>query len=170
VHFYQLGIVYQKNKDFEAAEQAYREAARLWEENGLLGGNGAGGAGASWQQLAQICEATGRQAEAEQWYGKALAAFQGAKDQPNAAITLGNLAVLLTQPAWTKPAAWLRNRWLSRRPLTRQQWSYGRPTIFLPTLPASRERAAKLLRTAPRAGRRILLFPAGGSSFGSMSH
>ncbi len=36
-------------------------------------------------------------AEAEQWYGKALAVFQGTEDQPNAARALHNLANLLAK-------------------------------------------------------------------------
>ncbi|MCI5158915.1 MAG: tetratricopeptide repeat protein [Candidatus Electrothrix sp. AUS1_2] len=94
VFWYQLGMVYQDAEQWDAAEQVYRLAARLKEEQGLLGGSN--GAGASWDQLAQVCEATGRKAEAEQWYGKALAAFQGADDRPNAARALSNLASLLT--------------------------------------------------------------------------
>jgi tetratricopeptide (TPR) repeat protein len=93
VAWHQLGMVYQKVKHWEAAEQAYRQAAWLKEEQGLLAGMN--GAGNSWDQLAQVCEATGRQAEAEQWYGKALAAFQAVEDWPNAARTLSNLADLL---------------------------------------------------------------------------
>lgn len=64
-------------------------------EQGLLGGSN--WAGSSWDQLAQLCEATGRQAEAEQWYSKALAARRAADDRPGMAITLSNLAALLAK-------------------------------------------------------------------------
>ncbi|CAK8716275.1 MAG: Tetratricopeptide repeat-containing protein [Candidatus Electronema aureum] len=93
VAWHQLGLIYQKAKSWEEAEQAYRQAARLQEEQGLLGGNN--GAGTSWQQLAIVCDYTGRHAEAEQWFRKALVVFQSAKDQLNAARALNNLAVLL---------------------------------------------------------------------------
>ncbi|MCI5159493.1 MAG: tetratricopeptide repeat protein, partial [Candidatus Electrothrix sp. AUS1_2] len=53
------------------------------------------GADASWQQLAQVCNATGRVVEAEQWYRKALAVRRAADDQSGTARTLSNLADLL---------------------------------------------------------------------------
>ncbi|WP_339136512.1 MAG: tetratricopeptide repeat protein [Candidatus Electrothrix sp. GW3-4] len=93
VFWHQLGLVYQQAKHWEAAEQAYRQAARLKEEQGLLAGNNA--AGGSWGQLALLCKATGRLAEAEQWYSKALTVFQSAEDWPNVSRTLSNLADLL---------------------------------------------------------------------------
>ncbi|MDU9048262.1 MAG: tetratricopeptide repeat protein [Candidatus Electrothrix sp. Rat3] len=93
VLWHQLGVVYQQAKQWEAAEQAYRQAARLKEEQGLLGGNAS--AAGSWDQLAQVCKATGRKAEAEQWFRKALAARRAAEDRPGMAITLSNLADLL---------------------------------------------------------------------------
>ncbi|MGR0481166.1 MAG: tetratricopeptide repeat protein [Candidatus Electronema sp. V4] len=96
--WHQLGIVYQRSEDYKEAEQAYRQAARLWDDQGLLGGMN--GAGASWNQLAQVCMFTGREAEAEQWYRKALMVRRDADDRPGIAITLSNLAILLAnQPA-----------------------------------------------------------------------
>lgn len=93
IAWHNLGLIYQQAKHWEAAEQAYRQAARLKEEQGLLAGSN--GAGESWDQLAQVCYYTGRPAEAEQWYHKALAVFQGAADQPHTAVILNNLADLL---------------------------------------------------------------------------
>ncbi|MCI5197482.1 MAG: tetratricopeptide repeat protein [Candidatus Electrothrix sp. AW5] len=90
---HQLGMVYQDAEQWEAAEQAYRQAARLEEERGLLAGMN--GASTDWNQLAQVCKYTGRKAEAEQWYSKALAAHQAADDRPGIARTLNNLAALL---------------------------------------------------------------------------
>ncbi|MCI5219162.1 MAG: tetratricopeptide repeat protein [Candidatus Electrothrix sp. LOE2] len=90
--WHQLGIVYQQAKQWEAAEQAYRQSARLFEN---LGGGDGINAGASWNQLAVLCKATGRLPEAEQWYGKALVAFKEGKDLATAAHTLNNLADLL---------------------------------------------------------------------------
>ena len=93
VFWHQLGMVYQFAEQWEAAEQAYRQSARMKEEQGLLAGNN--GASASWDQLAQVCTATDRLAEAEQWFSKALAAHQAADDRPGIARTLNNLANLL---------------------------------------------------------------------------
>jgi len=93
ITWHNLGLVYQEAGQREAAEQAYRQAAQLFEEQGLLGGSVS--AGNSWDQLAQICVYTGREAEAEQWFRKALAAFRAADDRPGTARTLGNLAILL---------------------------------------------------------------------------
>ncbi|WYD79371.1 MAG: tetratricopeptide repeat protein [Candidatus Electrothrix gigas] len=93
IAWHNLGLVYQEAGQREAAEQAYRQAAQLFEEQGLLGGNAS--AAGSWQQLAQICAYTGRKAEAEQWFRKALMAFQAVEDRPGTARTLGNLASLL---------------------------------------------------------------------------
>ncbi|MCI5150514.1 MAG: tetratricopeptide repeat protein, partial [Candidatus Electrothrix sp. MAN1_4] len=93
VAWHQLGVVYQQAKQWEAAEQAYRQAARLKEEQGMLGGMN--GAGTDWNQLAQVCKATGRLPEAEQWYGKALKVRRATNDRPGMAITLNNLASLL---------------------------------------------------------------------------
>jgi tetratricopeptide (TPR) repeat protein len=52
-------------------------------------------AAGSFGQLAQICKARGRLAEAEQWFRKALVAVRTAGDQPDLARTLSNLADLL---------------------------------------------------------------------------
>ncbi len=93
IYTHQLGIVYQRGENWEAAEQTYREAARLKEQQGLL--VGINGAGSSWDHLAQVCIATGRLSEAEQWYRKALSIFQDAAYQPGIARTLSNLAALL---------------------------------------------------------------------------
>jgi tetratricopeptide (TPR) repeat protein len=95
VAWHQLGMVYQKAEQWEQAEQAYRQSARLREEQGLLGGMI--GAAGSWDQLAQVCMFTGRKAEAEQWYRKALAARRAADDRPGIARTLSNLADLLVK-------------------------------------------------------------------------
>lgn len=93
VLWHQMGMVYQDAEQWEEAEQAYRQSARLREEQGLLAGNN--GAGASWDQLAQICYYTDRSAEAEQWYSKALAVSRVADDRHGMAITLSNLAYIL---------------------------------------------------------------------------
>jgi tetratricopeptide (TPR) repeat protein len=93
INLYNLGFVYQKAGNKEAAEQAYREAARIEEER--TGEADLIGAAHSWNQLAQICKATGRLQEAEQWYGKALKARRAANDRLGMSITLSNIANLL---------------------------------------------------------------------------
>lgn len=93
IAWHHIGLVHQLKGNWEAAEQAYRQSARLKEEQGLLGG--LNGASASWQQLAQVCFYTGRSREAEQWYRKALNAFKSVQDWPRVAVTLNNLATLL---------------------------------------------------------------------------
>jgi tetratricopeptide (TPR) repeat protein len=95
VFWHQLGIVHHDAENWEAAEQAYRQSARLKEEQGLLGGMN--GAGSSWNQLAQVCEDIGRVAEAEQWFRKALKARQAKEDRPHVAATLSNLASLIAK-------------------------------------------------------------------------
>ena len=49
----------------------------------------------AWNQLAQICEATDRMIEAEQWYSKVLATCQTTDDRQGIARALNNLANLL---------------------------------------------------------------------------
>ncbi|MCI5121155.1 MAG: tetratricopeptide repeat protein, partial [Candidatus Electrothrix sp. AUS4] len=97
VYTHQLGVVYQQAENWKAAEQAYRESARLREDQGLLGGSN--GAGASWNQLAIVCLLTNRLTEAEQWFRKALQTFREGEDKSNIASTLNNLAgVLISDP------------------------------------------------------------------------
>jgi tetratricopeptide (TPR) repeat protein len=86
VAWHKLGMVYQKAKALEASEQNYRKSSQLKEEYSLMTGS---------HQIARICEATGRLAEGEKWYRKALKAFQDEEDRPNSARTLNNLASLL---------------------------------------------------------------------------
>ncbi|MCI5181085.1 MAG: tetratricopeptide repeat protein, partial [Candidatus Electrothrix sp. AW1] len=90
---HQLGIVHQLSGNWKQAEQVYREAAQLIEE--MDGEDRNIQAGRNWQSLAQICAVTGREAEAEQWYRKALAACRAAGDQSGMALILNNLATLL---------------------------------------------------------------------------
>ncbi len=95
IYTHQLGVVYQQKEDWEAAEQAYRQAARLFEEQSLLAGTN--GAASNWGQLAQVCVATERLKEAERWYNKALVACRTVDDRLGVARTLYNLAILLVK-------------------------------------------------------------------------
>ena len=88
--WHNLGMVYEDKENWEAAEQVYRQAAQLREDQGLLaGGNGVA---VTWDHLARVCTGTGRPAEAEQWYRKALAACRAAGDQSGTTRTLNNIA------------------------------------------------------------------------------
>ncbi|MEK8020239.1 MAG: tetratricopeptide repeat protein, partial [Candidatus Parabeggiatoa sp.] len=62
-----LGIVYQEAKQWNAAEQAYREAARIRESQGNLAG-----AAQTWNNLAVVTEDADKPEEAEAWYRKIL--------------------------------------------------------------------------------------------------
>jgi len=91
IYTHQLGIAYQKAQQWEAAEQAYREAARLFESQGDSRMAG------SWNQLAQVTELAGKPAEAETWYRKAIDGSKAAGDTANVSKMLSNLANLLQQ-------------------------------------------------------------------------
>ncbi|MCI5194127.1 MAG: tetratricopeptide repeat protein [Candidatus Electrothrix sp. AU1_5] len=91
--WHQLGQVYQEEKRWAAAEQAYRTAAQLKVDKGLL--EGSNGVCATWDELAQLCFFTDRPVEAERWYCKALKVRRDTGDRPGMAITLSNLALLL---------------------------------------------------------------------------
>lgn len=93
--WHQLGIVYQGGQQWEEAETAYREAARLREAYGML--TGENGATNTWDQLAQVSALRGRPLEAEAWFRKALHARREGGDTVGLVVTLNNLAVLLHQ-------------------------------------------------------------------------
>jgi tetratricopeptide (TPR) repeat protein len=95
---HQLGRTYQEAGEWDAAEQAYRHAAHLFESQGDAN------TGTSWDQLAQVIEAAGRSDEAEAWYRKAITARKQAGDQLGIAKSLGNLASLLLQQTGGNPA------------------------------------------------------------------
>jgi tetratricopeptide (TPR) repeat protein len=90
VFHHQLGVTYQYAQQWDAAEQAYRESARLDESQGHIQG-----AAQAWNQLAQVTASAGKAAEAEGWYHKAIAGSQAARDSVNQARSLNNLAALL---------------------------------------------------------------------------
>ena len=88
--WHQLGRVYQEQRRWEEAEQAYRESARLTEERG-----DSVGAAESWHQLAQLMQAQNKLDEAEQWYNKAFAHSRAAGNRGGESRTLNSLANLL---------------------------------------------------------------------------
>jgi hypothetical protein len=89
---FQRGRDFQDASQWDEAEDAFREAARIWEEHGLLTGNGATKA---WHQLAMLNESAGKPEAAERWFQKALDAFRNSKEPIDIARVLGNLADLL---------------------------------------------------------------------------
>ncbi len=88
--WHQLGYVYQQARQWDAAERAYREAARLRESLGDLAG-----AAGTWNNLAIVIQSAGKPADAESWYRKAIDGSKVAGDQLGVSNALNNLAALL---------------------------------------------------------------------------
>ncbi len=88
-----LGWVYQEAKSWEQAENAYRRASQIKETQGLIAGNN--GAAAIWNQLAIVCQNSGKPKEAEAWYRKAIEASKAVGDIVQTSRSLSNLADLL---------------------------------------------------------------------------
>jgi tetratricopeptide (TPR) repeat protein len=88
-----LGRTFEESRQWEVAEQAYRQSAQISEAQGDLSR-----AAATWNQLAMVSEGVEKWAEAEAWYRKA--AYDGfirTGDRINASKALRNLAALLQQ-------------------------------------------------------------------------
>jgi tetratricopeptide (TPR) repeat protein len=91
--WHQLGIVYQDGQQWEAADQAYRESARIKEQQNI------GGAAITYNQLAILNKNIQKPLEAEQWYRKALQSFHP-EERLNKSNALSNLAdLLVNQPS-----------------------------------------------------------------------
>ncbi len=96
VVWHQLGMVYEEAQQWEAAEQVYRESARIKESLGMIGGNN--GAVTDWNQLAVVNKNVGKPQAAEAWYRKTLEHRKTLPDK--GAKVFYNLANLLqSQPA-----------------------------------------------------------------------
>jgi tetratricopeptide (TPR) repeat protein len=94
--WHQLGRTFQESRQWEAAEQVYRQAAKIREAQGLIGGSN--GAAATWNQLANMSFGAGKLTEAETWLRKAIyEGFITTGDRINASKALNNLADLLRQ-------------------------------------------------------------------------
>jgi len=93
--WHQLGITFEESRQWGAAEQAYRQSAQIRESQGLSGGSN--GAAATWNQLANVSKGAGKQAEAEEWYRKAIKADRKQGDRVLLSQHLNNLAHLLQQ-------------------------------------------------------------------------
>jgi tetratricopeptide (TPR) repeat protein len=102
----------ERRSQWDAAERAYREAARIKESLGNRAG-----AAITWNNLAVVNEYAGRPAEAESWFRKAIAAFVKVGDQLHAAGTLNNLAGLLQN----EPSRLAEARQLAEQALAIQQ-------------------------------------------------
>ena len=88
-------MTFEKSRQWEAAEQHYRQAAQIREAQGLIGGTN--GAATTWNQLANVSVGAGKLTEAEAWYRKTLNYFKSIGDLPSASKVLSNLADLLQQ-------------------------------------------------------------------------
>lgn len=94
VAWHQLGIVFQKARQWGEAERHYRESARIEEERGNLVG-----AAQTWNQLAIVNENAGKPDAAEMWHRKAIEGFRNDDQAFHLSSALNNLANLLqTQP------------------------------------------------------------------------
>jgi tetratricopeptide (TPR) repeat protein len=90
IYWHQLGVVYEKAQQWEAAERAYRQAAHLEEAQGHLQG-----AAQTWNQLATVTRMMGKGVEAEAWYRKAIEVDKQFGNAKEIAGHLNNLADLL---------------------------------------------------------------------------
>ncbi|RCJ18406.1 hypothetical protein A6770_33185 [Nostoc minutum NIES-26] len=99
--WHNLGIVYQEAKQWNAAEDAYRESARIKESQGNLGG-----AATTWNQLALVNEYTGKREDAKAWFRKAIAGAKTAGNRLQESKLLSNLANLLQNQPQHLPEAW----------------------------------------------------------------
>jgi len=101
VFHHQLGMVYKGAKQWDAAEQTYREAARINDE---FQGNMAS-ATQIWNNLALVTKDAGKPKEAEAWFRKAIEVEKASEDWLSASRTLSNLAGLLQNQPHRLPEA-----------------------------------------------------------------
>ena len=94
VAWHQLGLVFQKARQWDEAERHYRESARLKEQHGNLAG-----AAQTWNRLAIVSKNAGKPDAAENWCRKAIEGDRALDNPKELAPDLNNLASLLrTQP------------------------------------------------------------------------
>jgi tetratricopeptide (TPR) repeat protein len=89
--WYLLGIVCTKGQQWEQADRACRESAKIREQRGDVAG-----AAETYAQLAVLNVAMNKPTEAEAWYRKALQGYQAVGDKRYKSVALFNLANLLT--------------------------------------------------------------------------
>jgi tetratricopeptide (TPR) repeat protein len=85
-----LGIIHEKNQQWEEANWAYREAARIKEQQ-----NNIHGVAITYAQLASLNTRMNQIYDAEAWYKKALQNFRLVGDQKNESMILFSLANLI---------------------------------------------------------------------------
>jgi tetratricopeptide (TPR) repeat protein len=88
--WHQLGYMYDEAKQWEAAEHAYRQSAKIKEAQGNLPG-----AAQTWNNLAVVTKNMGKLADAEAWYRKAIEVDKQFGNAQGKARHLSNLADLL---------------------------------------------------------------------------
>ena len=143
-----MGCLYDRTKQWDAAESAYRESARLAESLGDLAG-----AAKTYNNLALVMENDGRLKEAEAWFLRGMEGSMEAGDQLNVSRAANNLANLLQDdPARLPEARRLAEHALEIKknsiPALRKS---GIPTIFSPKSPTrKRGPAASARRKRPR--------------------
>jgi tetratricopeptide (TPR) repeat protein len=95
VAWHHLGMVYQESRDWAAADRAYRESARIKEQQGNISE-----AAHTYTQLGILNQLIKKLSEAEQWHRKALQIDREVGDRLNESNDLNNLASLLVnQPS-----------------------------------------------------------------------
>jgi len=87
---HQLGLAHHQSWQWEAAEEAYRESARIQESLGNLSR-----AAGTWDQLGQVSAVVDKPQAAEAWFRKALEIRRQAGDSIGVVTTLHNLATFL---------------------------------------------------------------------------
>jgi tetratricopeptide (TPR) repeat protein len=100
VAWHQLGIAYQEGQNWAKADRAYRESARIQEQQGNIAG-----AASTYGQLAILNKLMQKPSEAEQWYRKALEIARKVDDKPGESRRLHNLANLLANQPNRLPEA-----------------------------------------------------------------
>jgi tetratricopeptide (TPR) repeat protein len=98
--WHQLGMVYAEGQNWDMADRAYREAAKIKEQQGNIAE-----AANTYGQLSILNKQMQKLSEAEQWNRKALQSFQQVGDRLNEARILSNLADLLNQQPSRLPEA-----------------------------------------------------------------
>ena len=134
---HQLGMAFQEARQWEQAEQHYRESARLKEQQGNV----------RPEQRMENLEPTG---DREQVSRKARGSgdlvsqghrrrpeIRGTRASPRSASTTSPISCEPSRDAWTRPANWPRNPWPSRRPWIPAPRRSGRPTTSWPKSPIS---------------------------------
>jgi tetratricopeptide (TPR) repeat protein len=100
VAWHQLGMVYGKGQNWDAADRAYRESARIEEEQGNISG-----VANTYGQLAILNKTMNKLSQAEQWSRKALDRFRAVGDKLGESKVLNNLANLLANQSNRLPEA-----------------------------------------------------------------